>query len=386
MQNRSKQHLLHSSSRIHLTLFFTRGVSLRTWEELGMFEREVALYRKFQAKGMKVSFVTYGDERDLKYAPRIPGIDILCNSRPEKRLPFRVYAALIPIIHAKILRKSNVIKSNQTAGAEIAQRAAKFWRKPFIARSGWMWSFNEARRTGQNSQQTLQVLELEKKIFSKADRIIVTTSAMRESILKIVPSSSKKAWVIPNYVDDAKFRPLKFGHKRHEIIFVGRLSPEKNIEQLLRAVVSSDIKAMFIGQGPLEQLMMKMISSSQGRIYWKKRIPSNDLPFYFNQAKLFVLPSLYENHPKSLIEAMSCGLPVLGADSPGIRDIIQHGVNGWLCDTDSESIRISIEYMLNNQNLCKKLGNNARTFVIKHFSLEQIVEKELELIKEIVKE
>ena len=143
---------------------------------------------------------------------------------------------------------------------------------------------------------------------------------------------------------------------------------------------------MFIGQGPLEQLMMKMISSSQGRIYWKKRIPSNDLPFYFNQAKLFVLPSLYENHPKSLIEAMSCGLPVLGADSPGIRDIIQHGVNGWLCDTDSESIRISIEYMLNNQNLCKKLGNNARTFVIKHFSLEQIVEKELELIKEIVKE
>ena len=83
---------------------------------------------------------------------------------------------------------------------------------------------------------------------------------------------------------------------------------------------------------------------------------------------------------------MSCGLPVLGADSPGIRDIIQHGVNGWLCDTDSESIRISIEYMLNNQNLCKKLGNNARTFVIKHFSLEQIVEKELELIKEIVKE
>ena len=45
-----------------LVLFFTSGVSLRTWDEVGMFEREVAIYRRLQKHGVELSFVTYGDE------------------------------------------------------------------------------------------------------------------------------------------------------------------------------------------------------------------------------------------------------------------------------------------------------------------------------------
>jgi hypothetical protein len=58
---------------IRLTLFFTFGGSLQQWERLGMFEREVALYRRLQLRGVQVRFVTYGDSRELDFADRLPG-------------------------------------------------------------------------------------------------------------------------------------------------------------------------------------------------------------------------------------------------------------------------------------------------------------------------
>src|SRR5689334_10635214 len=58
----------------HLCVFFTKDVSLRTWDNNGTLDREVAIYRWLQDKGVKISFVTYGDKTDLAYADRLPGI------------------------------------------------------------------------------------------------------------------------------------------------------------------------------------------------------------------------------------------------------------------------------------------------------------------------
>jgi len=76
-------------------------------------------------------------------------------------------------------------------------------------------------------------------------------------------------------------------------------------------------------------------------------------------------------------------MPVIGADSPGIREIIQHGENGWLCGTDVESIGQAIRHLLDNPTIAEKLGNNARKFVLQNYALEDIVEKELKIIKEV---
>jgi glycosyltransferase involved in cell wall biosynthesis len=81
---------------------------------------------------------------------------------------------------------------------------------------------------------------------------------------------------------------------------------------------------------------------------------------------------------------MSCGLPVIGTDSPGIKELIDHGVNGYLCGTDSESIENAIEELISRPKLRKKLGRNARQFTVENFSLDRIVEMELELYREIL--
>ena len=113
---------------LHLTLFFTRGVSLHTWAQNGSLEREVALYLRLQQqKGVQISFITYGEKTDLRYRDRLQGIEILCN---HWNLSARIYEQLIPLLHKRALSRATLIKTNQTNGAEVALRAARFWHKP----------------------------------------------------------------------------------------------------------------------------------------------------------------------------------------------------------------------------------------------------------------
>src|SRR5829696_8131604 len=93
-----------------------------------MFDREVALYQRLQERGVQVTFVTYGDSRDLKYTERLPGINILCNRW--KKLPHPMYERLLPLLHAPFLRRCDIVKTNQTLGSEPALRSARFWGKP----------------------------------------------------------------------------------------------------------------------------------------------------------------------------------------------------------------------------------------------------------------
>lgn len=374
MQNKSLR-------QTYLILFFTHGVSLKTWDDVGMFDREVALYRRLQDCGVRVSFVTYGDAGDLRYTNRIPDIEIHCN---RWGLPPRWYARLLPLLHSRHLWRADVYKTNQTNGADVALRAARLWRKPLIARCGYMWSEFAARQQGPNSKTARHAEEVERTVFDAARRVVVTTPAMQQDVAERIPLASERTVVIPNYVDTEHFSPPVGRREEREIIFVGRLSPQKNVEALLEAVQPLEVKLTLIGDGELRAEMGARFGTLNGRVHWQGNVPNSELPHYLNRAGLFILPSHYEGHPKALIEAMACELPVIGADSPGIRELIHHGETGWLCDTNPDGIRTAIEQLLARPQLRAELGHNARQYVLEHFSLDRIVELEVTLLRELV--
>lgn len=368
---------------MNFVLFFTRGNSLKTWDEVGMFDREVALYKRLQEKGYTISFVTYGGPSELHYKDRIPGINILCN---KWHLPTFLYQRLIPYLHGSLLCHADLIKTNQTNGAEVALSAAKKWKKPLIARCGFMWSLNIGRKMGNQSSKALHARNIEERVFRAAQKIIVTTPMMAGIIAERIPESIHKICVIPNYVETDRFSPLVNIEKEYDVIFVGRITSEKNIKSLLDAMDSLEIRLALIGEGSLKKSYQKEYSSLGNRIAWVGRVPNRDLPFYLNKARIFILPSLYEGHPKVLLEAMSCGLPVIGANSPGIREVIEHGENGWLCGTDSKSIKNAINYLLSNPVLCEKIGENARKFSVEHVSLDKVIEMEMGVYRSVIGE
>lgn len=366
---------------IRLTLFFTYPVSLQIWDEQGLFDREVALYQRLQQQGIQVSFVTYGDKNDLKYAERLPGIKVLCN---RWRLPHGQYARWLFMLHAPWLWRSHLIKTNQIFGAEIALRTASFWRKPLIARCGYMLSEFFVRQYGNNSVPALEAQTLEAKLFSRARRVVVTTSVMKDAVAQRIPQAANSIVVIPNYVNIDHFRPAENSIRNIDIIFVGRVVAQKNIETLLEAIAPLNMRTCLIGEGELFSQLQQKFSHIKDWLDWQGYVPHSKLPEFLRRSRLFVLPSHYEGHPKALLEAMSCGMPVIGTNTPGIRELITHGKTGWLCDTDVDSIREAIRHLMNQPELCETLGKNARQYALKNFSLDKIIEMEMTLLKDTV--
>lgn len=369
---------------VKLVLFFTRGVSLQKWDNVGMLDREILLYNRLRPNLSNITFVTYGNADDLsyKYGGRLDGIDIIANGRAlsEKR-----YIKRIKRLPFSVRFGPAIIKSNQTEGAEVALEAARRSRKPFIARCGYMLSKNRAREYREDSVEAKWAIDLERKVFEGADRVVVTTEAMRRYALEKFRLNEDNVRIIPNYVDTEFFKPNPhIERSNNRICFIGRLAKEKNLIALLDAIRGLDVELDIVGKGPLEGKLSEKAISDKLRVRFHGSVRNNELPEVINGCSLFVLPSLYEGHPKTLLEAMSCGVPVLGTDVPGIREMIVHKKSGYLCGTSPGEIRAAIDNLLGDKDLRDEIGLEGRRFMVDNFDLGRVVEMELALYRELI--
>jgi glycosyltransferase involved in cell wall biosynthesis len=367
---------------IRLVLFFTSGVSLRKWDSLGMFDREVALYQRLQRQGVEVTFVTYGDAREQEYRARLPGIRICCN---RWGLPSHIYERLIPILHPRALGRAQLYKTNQIPGGPAALASSRLYGKPLIARCGYMWSEFMGRRHGPNAHATFRSQAMEWQMFGGADRVVVTTDAMRQSVVGRQPWLADNIRVVPNYVDTELFCP---GDPQevipNHLCYIGRLDEaQKNLLALVEAVDGLDVTLDLIGEG-IGRPTLEKAAARNPRIRLIGGRPHSALPEHLRRAALFVLPSHYEGHPKTLIEAMACGVPIVATDVPGIREVVRHGETAALCSPQADALRIRIAAVLADADLRKRMGRGAREYAVQHYSLDRIVARELAIYRELV--
>jgi glycosyltransferase involved in cell wall biosynthesis len=135
--------------------------------------------------------------------------------------------------------------------------------------------------------------------------------------------------VIPNYVNTDLFQPLAHCEERKShLCFIGRLEKQKNVDSLLDALQGLDVSIDIIGSGSLEKQLRNKAHQAGLAAQFLGNLPHPSLPEFINRAALYIQPSLYEGHPKTILEAMACGKAVIGGDSPGTREVIQHGVMG----------------------------------------------------------
>ena len=85
------------------------------------------------------------------------------------------------------------------------------------------------------------------------------------------------------------------------------------------------------------------------------------------------------------MEAMACGIPVIGSNLGGPKSLIRHGETGYLCETDADSIAAAIEKLLSQPRLIEKMGVNARKFALDSFSPGEIAKREYELLADIAR-
>ena len=369
-------------SDVNLSLFFTRDVSLKTWINTGNIYREIAIYEKLAEYCKTVNFITYGGQEDYAYKNYLKNIQLYTVKKQKTTL--QVMTNLF-IKNKNVLQKSDIYKTNQIRGSEIPILAKKILGKKLIVRCGYLHSFFTKQQTTDRNQIN-KALRLERKAFINADIGIVTSSWQRDILINEYEIDLQKIKIIPNYILPAIFRPLPDIEKEYDLIFIGRGGNQKNLASLIQALdilkkKGQNISILMIGGCSSEIEIVKKINECDLRVHFLKNISNTDLPLYLNQAKIFILPSYYEGHPKSLLEAMSSGLPCIGTDVDGIKQDIKHMETGYLCRTDPIGIAEAIENLLSDEMLQMKLGKNARDYVIEHYSIDKILQMELNVIE-----
>ncbi len=365
-----------------LVLFFSRGISLLTWQNSGLLYRELEIYKRMRPYLESISFITYGKDSEASFVRDIEGFRTLNN---QWRLPTDLFSLLSPLLYRCKIRSADIIKTNQINGWWAGGLAKFLYGKPLVVRCGYLLSLDQERK-GYGKLRKYIVSLIEKCAFKYSDASIVTTPQIKEEVIRRYRIPSEKINVIPNPVDINIFRPIpEIKRVQGRLCFIGRLSPEKNIELLLEALSGiKNASILIIGDGELESDLKSRSIRMGINARFLGNIPNNELPGLLNTCQAFVLPSKWEGMPKVLIEAMACGLPVIGTNVSGIKDLIEHGKTGLLCEPEIGSLRDAIRKVLNNSQLCKDIGRRARDFVANNFSLEQCVSKELDLLTSLV--
>lgn len=362
---------------MRLVLFFTRGMRLQDWVDTGLLEREIAIYRRLIARNVEVTFITYGTRADLSLAAAVDGINIRCNSW---NLSDSAYRRFLPILHASALARADVIKTNQIGGSDVACNAARFWRKPFVVRCGYLLSDYLAWQDGPEAVSTLQAIRNEDEIVQNACATIVSSEGAATELRRRASVAPQRLEIIPNYVDTQLFRPMASYAADVDVLFVGRLAEQKNIVALLQAVESAGCSLRIIGSGPLRNEIEAFRSRMGGRLEILEPVPHMQLAEMYNRCRIFVLPSHWEGHPKTLIEAMACGRAVVVSDIPAMREVVRDGQTGCIASLDPASLLAQIRRLLVDDALRSRLGIAARAFVEENYSLDQIADREYSVI------
>ena len=236
-------------------------------------------------------------------------------------------------------------------------------------------------------------------LVNNSSKTVTNSTATKKFCLE-AGLDEDKLEVIPFGVDTDFFRPLDVYKDEgiFQILSVGYLIERKGFEYLIRAmphVLKEHVNARLkiVGSGPLESKLKELIYELDLSYVVEivKNITDEELLMTYNSADLFVLPSIVDSQGNTeglgvvLLEAMACGLPVIGSDVGGIVDIIKNNQTGILVP-EKASINIAGEIieLIEKDYIKNNLISNGFKMVIEKFSWRKIAEDSIVIYSNVI--
>jgi glycosyltransferase involved in cell wall biosynthesis len=224
--------------------------------------------------------------------------------------------------------------------------------------------------------------------------VVVVLSSRMKSSLAEHDFNVPDVQLIPNGVDSTRFNPAQvdssIDEREQVVVCVSGLRYEKGVDVLLQAwhLVYQQVpqaRLIIVGDGGL-QFQLECMAKALGIVNSIEFTGlQSDIPAQLHRGNLAVLPSRWEGMPNALLEAMACGLPCVATRVSGSEDIIQHGINGLLVESeDYQGMAQALITLLCDPVLTRKYGQAAREAVERHYSLEHIMDRYVELYQRIV--
>lgn len=162
--------------------------------------------------------------------------------------------------------------------------------------------------------------------------------------------------------------------RNRDVLYVGRLSWEKGIDTLLRAIRDTpDVRLTLAGTG--DTAHYTRLASDMGiehRVRWLGHVDQSGIHFLMSKAAMLVLPSLSENFGNVVVEAMATGCPVIVTSGVGAKDCVVEGDAGLVVENNPSSLADGIRLLLGNEVLRQRLGQNGRNYTAAHLTWRQI--------------
>ncbi|MBI2888049.1 MAG: glycosyltransferase family 4 protein [Chloroflexi bacterium] len=185
--------------------------------------------------------------------------------------------------------------------------------------------------------------------LTRADALLADSHWTKGTLVERLDIPAGRIQVAPLGVDRERFRPClvpdsfwaRYGLRpdARYLLYVGSEDPRKNLEALLRALPlvqasHPDLRLLKVGapyhlaeRARLQALAQRL--GVQGMLHWLDAVPEDDLPLFYNAARVFVLPSLYEGFGLPVLEALACGTPVVCANAAALPEVA--GADSRLC-------------------------------------------------------
>jgi teichuronic acid biosynthesis glycosyltransferase TuaC len=280
----------------------------------------------------------------------------------------------------------------------IAAKLAKRYSKPLVLTQHN--TFIEYESSFWDHVEWLNDLAIGRQVLNQANKIIVVSNATKKYVLSL-GADPEKIKVLHNGVDINRFKPLagirekirrKLGISQDAVVAltVRRLVHKNGIDTLIESAKIAIKKNpllvfLVIGSGPdFDEVKLR---AEQWGIKKNFRlagfVSDKDLPFYYNAADFFVLPSKSgEGLPLVALEAMSCGLPVVATEVGGISEVVTKD-SGKLVPPDNADALAEAVLDFSHREL-SALKNDARTMIEQRYSWDKNVEKLVEIYEEFI--
>jgi len=221
------------------------------------------------------------------------------------------------------------------------------------------------------------------KDFSKTfNRVNLVTTPTETGAKLIRPHLNVDAIAISSGISLEEFNPLGDTNKIKEkyfipdkpiLLFVGRLDPEKHIEEILQAVAVAiklvDFCFIVVGKGTQKTALEKLTHQLgiTGNVIFTGFVPDEDLPYFYKLSQCFIIASIAELLSLATLQAMASGLPVIAANAGALGELVKHTKNGYLFNEgDITTIVKHIEIILTNDSLCQEMSEKSLEYVQQH--------------------
>lgn len=232
--------------------------------------------------------------------------------------------------------------------------------------------------TAHGSDLLVEKVLLKEKI-TLAKFIVAISDYNRNCLINVVPESKGKIYVVHCGVDPSLFQPSPKESDEKIILSVGSLRWQKAHSFLIEACrilkeKSIQFRCIIVGEGPerskLEQLICQY--GLNNFVELKGAVFQEEIQSYYSQADMFVLPSISEGIPVSLMEAMSKEVPVITTRITGIPELVEHMKTGLLVSPkDAKQLSDAISILINSDKLREKLSKAGREKIMQDFNIRK---------------